>query len=255
MEERYDARLGVYAVDTGTGEEIVHRADERFAYASTFKALAAGAVLLEYGVGGIDEVIPYGEEDLVEHSPVTGEHAGVGMTLRELCDAAVRHSDNTAGNLLFDALGGPEGLNDTLREWGDGVTVMSRYETELNEAVPGDERDTGTPRALAANLRALLLGDLLEETERDLLTEWMLTNVTGSELIAAGVPEDWTVADKSGAGGYGTRNNIAVVWPPEGDPMVLAVLSARDVEGAEWDNALIAEAASVVADALTRPAG
>ncbi|MCE7082523.1 class A beta-lactamase [Streptomyces sp. ST2-7A] len=254
LEERYDARLGVYAVDTGTGAEIDHRADERFAYASTFKVLAAGAVLREYTVEGIDEVIPYAEESLVEHSPVTEEFAGVGMTLRDLCAAALRFSDNTAANLMFDALGGPGALNDVLREWGDEVTVMSRYETELNEAVPGDDRDTSTPRALAGNLRALLLGDVLEAPERELLTEWMLTNLTGDTLIRAGVPEGWEVADRSGAGGYGTRNNIAVVWPEEGDPLVMAVLSSRDVEGAERDDALIADAAGVVADALARPA-
>lgn len=247
LERRFDARLGVYAVDTGTGREIAHRADERFAYASTFKALAAGAVLRRYSSGGLDRVVRYAREDLAPHSPVTEKHVDTGMSLRDLCEAAVRFSDNTAANLLLDALGGPEGLDAVLGELGDDTTRMSRREPGLSEAVPGDTRDTSTPRAFARNLRAFVLGDVLDEDGRALLTTWLRTGTTGKDLIRAGVPEGWTVGDKTGNGGYGTRNDIAVVWPPDGEPIVMAIMSSRDHKDAEHDDALIAEAASVVA--------
>lgn len=252
LEREFDARLGVYAVHTGTGQEVAHNDGERFAYASTFKALAAGAVLRAYSPAGMDEVIRYSEEDLVAYSPVTEKHVGTGMTLRELCAAAVRYSDNTAANLLFDALGGPAGLDAVLEELGDDVTRMESEEPELNDWAPGQDRDTTTPRAFAEDLRAFVLGDVLGKDERAQLTEWLRTNTTGGELVRAGVPGDWAVGDKSGAGGtYGTRNDIAVVWPPGGEPIVVSVMSHRGEEDAEYDNALIAEAASVVADALT----
>jgi beta-lactamase class A len=262
LEREFDARLGVYAVDTGTGREVAHRADERFAYASTFKALVAGAVLLEYGLDGMDEVITYSADDLVDVSPVTENFVETGMSLRELCAATLWYSDNTAANLLLDALGGPNGLEAVLEEeLGDDVTEMDRYETELNEATPGDIRDTSTPRAFAGNLREFLLGDVLTPDERELLRMWMVTNTTGETLVNAGLPDDWTVADKSGAGGYGGRNDIAVVWPDGGgDPFVLAVMSTRDEPDAEPDDAPpgpgglggapIAEAAAVAADGL-----
>lgn len=250
LEEEFDARLGVYALDTGTGAEVMWRADERFAFASTYKALAAGAVLDEVGAGGLDEVVEFTEADLVTYSPVTEQHVGEGMTLGDIADAALRYSDNTAGNLLFDALGGPEGFDAALEELGDDVTESVREEPALNTAVPGETRDTSTPAALADDLRAYLLGDVLDEEERAVLTDWMVRNTTGDAVIRAGVPDDWTVADKTGSASYGTRNDIAVVWPTDGDPIVLAILSDRDDADAETDDALIARATEAAIDAL-----
>ncbi|EHM28674.1 putative beta-lactamase [Streptomyces sp. W007] len=252
LEKEYAARLGVYAVDTGTGRTVAHRDGERFAYASTFKALAAGAVLRRYGLRGLERVVTYRREDLVDHSPVTEKHVATGMSLGDLCDAAVRFSDNTAGNLLFDAVGGPRKLQAVLAELGDGVTRMERRETELNEWTPGATRDTSTPRALAENLRAFVLGDTLAKPERARLAQWLTTNTTGGELIRAGVPKGWIVGDKTGAGStYGTRNDIAVVWPPDAAPLVLAVLSNRTDADADYDNTLIAKATSAAVAALT----
>ncbi|MFC9651892.1 MULTISPECIES: class A beta-lactamase [unclassified Streptomyces] len=252
LERTFDARLGVYAIDTGTGREVAYRDGERFPYASTFKALAAGAVLRKYSLGGMDRVIRYSKDDLVANSPVTEQHVETGMSLKELCDATVRYSDNTAANLLFDELGGPKGLQAVLRGIGDDVTLMERREPELSRWVPGDTRDTSTPRALAGDLRAFVLGDVLGKGERARLTEWLRTNTTGDELIRAGVPKGWVVGDKTGSGSYhGARNDIAVVWPPDSAPIVMAIMSNRPGKDARYDNKLIAEATSVVVGALS----
>ncbi|GAA1441311.1 class A beta-lactamase [Nocardiopsis tropica] len=250
LESEFDARLGVYAVDTGTGEEVFHRADERFGYASTHKAFTAALVLGQNTPEELEEVVTYTEEDLVDYSPVTEQHVDTGMTLLEVADAAVRYSDNTAANLLFEELGGPEGFEEDMREIGDDVISADRIETELNEVPPGETRDTSTPRAMAESLDMFVLGDVLEEGPRDVLTEMLLNNTTGDELIRAGVPEDWRVGDKTGGGSHGSRNDIAVVWPPEDDPIVIAVMSTRDQEDAEFDNALVSGATEVVVEAL-----
>ncbi|MGW7198165.1 class A beta-lactamase [Streptomyces chryseus] len=251
LERKFDARLGVYAVDTGTGREVAYNDGERFAYASTFKALAAGAVLRTYTLSGMNRVVTYSQDDLIAHSPVTEKHVGTGMTLRELCDAAVRFSDNAAANLLLDALGGPKGLDAHLARMGDDVIRMERREPELSRWAPGDTRDTSTPRAMAEDLRAFVLGDVLGKDERAQLTAWLRTNTTGDETIRAGMPEGWVVGDKTGTGiGYGARNDIAVVWPPGSAPIVVAIMSNRHEEDAGHDNRLIAEAASVVAATL-----
>ncbi|HBF78911.1 MAG TPA: class A beta-lactamase [Streptomyces sp.] len=252
LEDEYDARLGVYALDTGTGREVTHRADERFAYVSTFKALLAGAVLRTYGEGGTDRLITYSEDDLVPDSPVTEKHVDAGMTLDALCDAAVRYSDNTAANLLLGQLGGPKALNALLKRLGDDVTRMERLEPDLSRWDPDSTRDTSTPRAFAENLRAFVLGDVLGDAERARLTHWLRTNTTGDEVIRAGVPKGWTVGDKTGSGiGYGVRNDIAVLWPPDRAPVVVAVMTNRGREGDTHDNRLLAEAASVVTGALS----
>jgi beta-lactamase class A len=250
LERRFGARLGVYAVDTGSGREIAFRADERFPFASTFKALAAGAVLRKDGLDGLGRAIPVSRLDNA-YSPVTARRVGTSMTLAELCSAAVRHSDNTAANLLLDHLGGPRALDAVLEEIGDDVTRMERREPELNDWRPGQTRDTSTPRALAGDLRAFVLGDVLGRPERARLARWLRANTTGARLVRAGVPEGWVVGDKTGTGAtYGARNDIAVVWRPGAAPLVVAILSNRRAADAEHDDALIARAAAVVAAAL-----
>ncbi|MFE9722133.1 class A beta-lactamase [Streptomyces sp. NPDC005794] len=250
LEQKYDARLGVYALDTGSGRTVTHRPDERFAYASTCKALLAGAVLDKNSLRRLDRLVRYSRDDLISNSPITERHVATGMSVRELCDAAVRYSDNAAANLLFRELGGPRGLQDALRGLGDNVTRCDRYEVALSDAVPGDLRDTSTPRALVDDLRAYVLGTTLPADKRAVLTDWLKRNTTGDHTIRAGTPDGWQVGDKTGTGGYGTRNDIAIVWPPGAAPIALAVLSRRDIKDAERDDALLAHAAEVSFGAL-----
>jgi beta-lactamase class A len=250
LEQRFDARLGVYALDTGTGRELAYRADERFAMCSVFKALAAAAVLRRTPPEYLDKRVLFTQADLIDPSPIAAQHVADGMTIRELCDAAVRYSDNAAGNLLLADIGGPAGITELARSLGDEITRLDRHEPELNTAIPGDERDTTTPRAIAGSFRTLVLDDHLDPTDRTLFTEWLVGNTTGDERIRAGLPAGWKVGDKTGTGSYGTANDVAVVWPPDATPIALAVLTSRAAENATRDNALLAEAAAVVAQEL-----
>lgn len=251
LEDEFGVKLGVYAIDTETDQTVSYQSDERFAYASTFKVLAAGAILQTASMEDLEKVITYSEEDLVAHSPVTEKHVDDGMKLKEIMEAAIRYSDNTAGNLLLEEIGGPDELEAILRENGDDTIEMDRMETDLNEAAPGDTRDTSTPQALAESLQKYVLSDLLPEDKRDLLIDWITGNEAGDTLIRAGVPEGWEVGDKSGAGGYGTRNDIAVVWPSNHKaPIVIAILSSKDSVDADFDDAVIEQAAQRVIEQL-----
>ncbi|ASK63980.1 class A beta-lactamase [Virgibacillus phasianinus] len=250
LEKEFDARLGVYALDTGTNQTITYRSDERFAYTSTHKALAVGALLQQKSIADLDERIMYTRDELVNYNPITEKHVDTGMTLKELCEAAIRYSDNTAGNLILEQLGGPSGFKKSLREIGDDVTNPERVEPKLNEVKPGETHDTSTPKALATSLQAFTIGDALPAKKRSLLTDWLKESTTGDTLIRSGVPKGWEVGDKSGAGSYGTRNDIAVIWPPKGEPIVLAVLTSRDKEDADYNDKLIEQATKQVVDAL-----
>jgi len=250
LETQYGARLGVIAIDTGTGASVEWRADDRFAYASTHKALSAAALLDEVGVAGLTEAIAISADDLVTYSPVTELHVGSTLTLGELAAAAAQQSDNTAANLIMERLGGPASFDALLEAQGDAVTEVARLEPEMTEATPGDTRDTTTPRAFADDLRTYALGEVLTPNERETLVGWMTGSTTGNTLIRAGVPAGWTVADKSGAARYGTRNDIAVIWPPDGAPIVMAVMSSRDAEDAVRNDQLIADAARTAVDLL-----
>lgn len=242
LERRYDARLGITAVDTGSGRTLVHRAGERFAFASTVKVFIAAAVLDGSSDADLATVVHYDRGDLLEYAPVTSEHVDTGMTVRELIDAALRSSDNTAANLLVERLGGPDAVERWLRGIGDRTTSVDRVEPDLNQAVPSDRRDTTTPERFAADLRTVLLGDALDAADRRVLRDAMLGNTTGDATIRAGVDPSWRVADKTGTASYGVRNDIAVVTPPGRDPVVLVVMTSRSDPGAEPSDALVAAA-------------
>jgi beta-lactamase class A len=251
LEDDYAARLGVYAVDTGSGETVEYRADERFAYASTHKAFSAAAVLQETEAADLDEVIRYDAVDLVGYSPVTEAHVESGLTLLEVIRAAITVSDNTAANLLFERLGGPDALEAALRAAGDDTTSVDRIEPGLSDWAPGETRDTTTPRAMAENLEAFALGSVLDEEDRAILVDALRDNTTGDELIRAGVPDGWVVGDKTGSSTHGGRNDIAVLEPPGGAPIVLAIYSNRLDPEADSDPALIAAATEVALVRLT----
>lgn len=254
IEQRSGGRLGVAIMDMANGSQFGLRADERFPLCSTFKFLAAACVLarVDRGEDRLERRIPINKADLVDYSPATGPKAGGHMSLSELCGAALTLSDNTAGNLLLASFGGPAGLTEFARSLGDDLTRLDRNEPDLNEAAPGDPRDTTTPAAMIGNMRRLLLGNALSPTSRDRLTVWMRANKTGDARLRAGVPAGWQVADKTGSGRNGATNDIGVLWPPGGAPLLAAVYLTETNASAEQRNAVIAavgELASSVREA------
>jgi len=223
IEKAIGGRLGVTILDTGGGKRLAHRGDERFPLLSTFKALAAGCVLarVDRGEERLDRRVTYSQDDVLSYAPVSRLHVGDGMTMAEICDAAVGLSDNTAGNLMLATFGGPAGLTAWLRSIGDPVTRLDRTEPTLNEAAPGDPRDTTTPNAVAETLRKLLVGDALKPALREQLVDWMIASKTGNKRLRAGLPTDWRTGDKTGTNDVGCGNDIAITWPPGRAPLII----------------------------------
>ena len=253
VEARLGARVGVAVLDDQGGRAWNHRAAERFALASTFKAYAGAALLarVDRGEESLDRRVVFTAADLVTYSPMTEKRVGEpGPTLSEIAEAAITVSDNTAGNLLLDAIGGPAGLTAFLRSIGDDVTRLDRRETELNEAMPGDPRDTTTPAAAARSLHDLVLGKALTPASRERLTAWLLGDRVGDALLRAGLPKSWRIADKTGAGGNGARGIVAVVWPPERRPLTLAIYIAETRATMAERNAAIAEIGAAIAGSI-----
>lgn len=252
LEHSFEGRLGLCAIDTGSGKTLAWRAAERFPLCSTFKAVLAAAVLAESSrrPGLLQQRIRYTRQDLVTYSPVTQAHVGDGMTVEALCAAAVQHSDNTAGNLLLQLVGGPAGLTAYARSVGDTAFRLDRWETALNSALPGDERDTTTPAAMSATLKRLALDGALAAPQRAQLQDWLVGNTTGDARIRAGVPAGWRVGDKTGTGDYGSTNDVAVLWPSQRAPVTLAIYLTGTVPDAKPRNEIVAQAARVVSDWL-----
>jgi beta-lactamase class A TEM len=211
-EDQLNARVGYAELSLANGQMLgSYRPQERFPMMSTFKVLLCGAVLsrVDAGQEQLARRIQYRKQDLVAYSPVTEKHLTDGMTVAELCSAAITMSDNTAGNLLLSAIGGPSELTAFLRKAGDRVTRLDRWETALNEALPGDERDTTTPEAMAQMLRQLLNGKILTPASQQQLMAWMEADKVGGPLIRSVMPAGWFIADKTGAG----NGVLAVLLP------------------------------------------
>jgi beta-lactamase class A len=245
-------RLGVAVLNTQTEARAAYRPDERFPLCSTFKLLAVAAILkrVDAGQETLNRRIAFGPKDLVVNSRTTSARVGDGaMTLGELCEAAMVVSDNTAGNLLLAALGGPAGLTAFARSLGDSVSRLDRWEPELNEALPGDPRDTTTPTAMLGNIHRVVLGDVLTQASRQELMTWLLGNKTGDTRLRARLPKTWRVGDKTGAGERGTTNDVGLFWPPKGGPLIVSAYLTGCPDTNERQNATIAAVGEVVAAA------
>lgn len=223
IERRYGGRLGVFAVDTGSGRTLAYRADERFLMCSTFKGILAAQVLsrVDAGKESLERQVRYTGKDLIFTSPVTRANVAQGaMSVGELCRAAIEVSDNTAAILLMRSAGGPEALTRFVRSLGDNVTRSDRYEPNSNKY--DGLLDTTTPRAITTTVSRILLGDALSPQTRRQLEQWMASCKPGLNRIRAALPADWVAADRPGTSVEEETNDYAIVRPPARAPLLIA---------------------------------
>ncbi|MGJ8634313.1 MAG: class A beta-lactamase [Luteolibacter sp.] len=253
LEKATGGRIGVAVLNTSDRKWLNYHADERFALTSTFKVLLAAAILsrVDAGTENLERAIPFDQSDILSYAPVTSEHLSTGeMTVSELCAASIELSDNTAANLLLETLGGPKGLTDYLRSLGDETTRLDRNEPGLNKNTKGDGRDTTTPRAMASTLEKILLGKSLSPESGKLLRGWMITCKTGKAKLRAGIDPTWKIGNKTGSGGRGASNDVAIIWPMEGKPFLITVYCSglRDKNGEK--DSVIAEVGRITVATL-----
>ena len=251
IEESLGGRLGVAILDTGDSRHLEYHANDRFPLCSTFKFLAAAAILQKADKKELDlnRQVPYGPIDLLDWAPITKRHVQEGsMTLDALCAAAIEYSDNTAGNLLLQTIGGPRDLTDFVRSLGDPVTRLDRNEPTLNTAIKGDERDTTSPAAMLNNLKSVLLGNTLSDASRLQLEAWLMKNTTGAKRLRAGLPLIWQVGDKTGTGENGATGDIAIVRPPNRPPILVVVYTVESTAPSERINEAFAAIGKLVGD-------
>ena len=246
LEKNNGARIGVAAIDTGSGRAIAWRERERFVMCSSFKLSLAAATLAraDRGAEKLDRLVRYDKSVPFGVSPATAKNVDRGMTVVELCEAAVIYSDNGAANLLLAAMGGPAALTQFWRGLGDETTRLDDNEPKLN--IPDGERNTTTPLAMTADMKAFLLDDALSAGAKTQLLGWMRANTTGDARLRAGVPKSWQVGDKTGTSlpKYALAGDIGILTPPGRKPILIAVYVEH---GGDKE---IAAAARIVAGAL-----
>ncbi|MBF8190404.1 class A beta-lactamase [Nonomuraea sp. K274] len=253
LEASYKGRIGAYAIDTATGKTITYRGGERFPLLSTSKAPICAAALHRARTsepGLMDKVVKWTAADVKPNSPTTEDHVADGLTVAQLCEAAITLSDNTAANMVLRQIGGPAGLTKYFRTLKDPISRLDRWETELNDWTVKEKRDTTTPAAIARDLRALTTGNALTAKDRGRLNAWLIANETGDARIRAGLPKTWTIGDKTGTNAEaGLANDIAVAWPAKGAaPVILSIYTNR--KATSVDDEVIAETAEILARGL-----
>lgn len=248
VEDKYDANIGVYALNTATDEEITFNEDKRFAYASTFKAVSSAMLLEKTPHNELNKKVHVSKEDIVPYSPVLEKFINKDITIKKLIEATMLYSDNTANNMIIEELGGYKEVNKRLKSLDDKTTKPSRMEPELNNYDPKNNRDTSTPQAFGKTLNKLINDGRLSKDNKAFLIDLMINNKSGDTLIKKGAPKNFKVADKSGqAITYASRNDVALVYPKgESKPIVLVIFTNKEGKTDKPNDKVVSETAKVV---------
>lgn len=248
IEKKYDANVGMYALNTQNGEELSFNEDKRFTYASTLKAVSSAMLLEKVPSNKLDKKIHISKDDIVTYSPVLEKYVDKEITLKKLIEANMLYSDNTANNKVIDELGGYKEVKKRLVDLGDTMTYPSRKEPDLNLYTPKDKRDTTTPLAFGKTLNKLIIDGNLSKSNKDFLMNLMLKNKSGDTLIKDGAPSDFKVMDKSGqAVTYGSRNDVAFIYPKGQDkPIILVIFTNKNNKDAKPNDKIVSEVAEEV---------
>ena len=225
IESRVSARIGIAVYDSATKQTWSYKGDERFPMMSTFKTLACANLLYDFENEGLDLglKVDIESDDLIVWSPVTKHLVGKELSLENACTATMTMSDNTAANVVLTGVGGPNGLTEFLRLAGDSNTRLDHMEPELNHARPGDVRDTTTPNSMVVTLNELVYGNTLSQESKLKLKNWMMGNKVSDGMLRSILPNDWSIADRSGAGAYGSRAITAMVWSENRAPLIISI--------------------------------
>ncbi|HCV3469844.1 TPA: class A beta-lactamase [Staphylococcus aureus] len=258
LEKKYNAHIGVYALDTKSGKEVKFNSDKRFAYASTSKAINSAILLEQVPYNKLNKKVHINKDDIVAYSPILEKYVGKDIALKELIEASMKYSDNTANNKIINEIGGIKKIineiggikkiKKRLKKLGDKVTNPVRYEIELNYYSPKSKKDTSTPAAFGKTLNKLIANGKLSKKNKNFLLDLMLNNKNGDTLIKDGIPKDYKVADKSGqAITYASRNDVAFVYPKgQSEPIVLVIFTNKDNKSDKPNDKLISETAKSV---------
>lgn len=245
-EGKLNARIGVAIIDKESGMTWSYRGDEAFPINSTHKAYLCAALLekVDQKKLALNDQTTIAKRDLVTYSPITKKLQSASNA--QLCEAAVSYSDNTAANKVMENIGGVDSFNGFMRSIGDQKTRLDRKEPELNEGTPGDPRDTTTPVAAVRSLDQIFFSDRLSRSSKSELKTWMINDQVAADLLRKSVPSGWAIADKTGAGGYGSRSIVAVVYPSGKKPLLVSIYITNTKATIGESNAAIARMGAIL---------
>ena len=249
---------------------IALNGDEPFPMASSYKLAIVGKVLamIDKGEIRLDQMVDILPASYVP-SPVIADsflHPGVALSVANLIEITIVHSDNTAADTLMALAGGAPAVTAWLREIGIEGMRVDRTTAEIsagiqaimeaagshgdpnNPPVPAfdaDPRDHSTPKDMLKLLVLLADGSTLKPATRDFLLAAMDRTVTGPDRIRGMLPPGTPVAHKTGTAG-GIGNDAGFVTLPDGRRFAVAIFTmASATPPADRDRAVAETARSL----------
>jgi beta-lactamase class A len=223
VDEALDGVLGVAAIDLTTGRTLTWHADALFATASSIKIPIMIEVFRQAGAGTLrlDQTVPLTSKDLVDGSARLEKLLAKGpasATVRELVEAMIEVSDNSATNKLI-ALAGMDQVNRTLGEIGFPNTRLRRRMMEW--ATARTNENVSTPLEMARLAELIYRGKAVDEAASAEMLKIMKRVQAG---FRRAIPAGIEVAAKPGEI-PGARCETGIVLLPN-RPFALAVMSA-----------------------------
>lgn len=222
LDASLDGVLGVAAIDLTTGRTIAYHADVVFPTASTIKIPIMIQLFRAVRLGDVklSDSIPVTVVELVDDSPVVEKAAKSAgrITIRELLEAMIQVSDNTATNKLIELLSMAK-VNRAMDEMGFLQTRLRRRMIDLAAAARNEE-NVSTPLEMARIMETIYRGKAVDEgASREMLDVMTATKAEVRKAIPAGI----RVASKPG-GLDGVKCEVAVVFLDK-RPFVVSVYS------------------------------
>lgn len=212
----------VYALDVDSGRYVDLEGSKAVAAASTIKVPMLVAFLQQVDAGNLalNQALVLQESQIAGGSgTMANDPVGTEYTALEVATRMIVNSDNTATNLMLDALGGTEALNQQFASWGLESTVLRNPLPDL------DGTNTTSTRDLALLMALVDQGGVLSPRSRDRLLSIMQRTVNRS-LIAFSVTDGSLVANKTGDIAM-ALGDVALIDTPNGNRYVLAVMVQR----------------------------
>jgi beta-lactamase class A len=228
-----EGRIGVAALDLGTGQSVAVLGNQPFPMASTSK-VAIVATFLD----GVDQgrfrltdqfplMIPVPSRKF--DGPVAPVRPGTMLSAENLIEMALTRSDNHATDALLAVVGGPQAVNRWLRRAGltelhidRDIATLVRDDGAIDPAHTIDQRDSATPIGMVRLLTGLYQGQWLSASSRAVLLGAMERCHTGQHRMRALLPEDARVAHKTGTL-YNTSSDVGVFHMPDGRAIAVAI--------------------------------
>lgn len=289
----FPGKTGI-AVQRIDGEwAIAQRGADLFPQQSVSKLWVSMSILdaVDSGRVTLDQKVRIGPEDLVVfHQPLADRvraEGSVTMSVRDLIETAITHSDNLANDSLLRTVGGPNavrafigrkdlgsirfGPGERLLQSGTaGLTWQQSYSVARNfqaarAALPMSTRqaamnnylanpvDGASPAAIASALTRLARGTLLSPASTDYLLGVMSRTKSGPKRLKAGLPPGWTFVHKTGTGQdlngmTAGYNDIGIATAPDGTRYAIVVMMGSTTSSIPARMALMQAVSGAVAE-------